>query len=255
MVTSYLPTLMFHGLVDKTSSLHQAVDEEFYTIDAAVFRQILSLIAELDKKTATTGIISNTGSFDSNRVILSFDDGWMTDYTIATPLLGEFNMSAAFFIVTDFIGKDSYLTAMQIKAMHQAAMDIQIHGKTHEFLTLLNNDEIIAQLQYAKNFTEDLLGKNIDSLSFPGGRGDDRVIDIATSLGFTKFFSSRPGWYQARTRDIPRVVIHQQTLLPDVCKYLTYQKPVLYKSIAKYHAGRLLVKLVGQHFYNRLKVG
>ncbi len=37
-------------------------------------------------------------------VIVTFDDGHESDYTLALPLLRKFNFKATFFITTDWIG-------------------------------------------------------------------------------------------------------------------------------------------------------
>ena len=138
--------------------------------------------------------------------------------------------------------------------MHSCGMDIQIHGKTHEFLTKLNNKELFFQLQYAKKYTEDLLSKDISSISFPGGRGDNRVISIAKELGYKNFFSSRPGWFDYKTDDIPRYVIHQKTSFSEAKAYLSIDSNILFKRVLKYKLSRFLFSCFGENLYNKFKL-
>lgn len=245
---------MFHGIESDEFRLRQNDADKFYTIKSGNFRDILTCVKNNKQTTVTTREFGDIDKIDK-AVCITFDDGLASDHVLAMSILNEYNMQAVFFIVTDWIGKKNYLTEQQLMEMHSYGMDIQIHGKTHDFLTKLSKQEILSQLRHAKQYTEDLLSKNINSISFPGGRGDNRVIKIARETDFKYFFSSRPGWCNFKTEDIPRYVVHQKTPLPEAKAYLSAETGMMLKKVIKYNLSRYLYSWFGEELYNRIKLG
>jgi len=56
-----------------------------------------------------TGFIKETKRFPVNSVVITFDDGYLDNYTYAFPILEKYNVPATIFLTTDFVNGDSLL--------------------------------------------------------------------------------------------------------------------------------------------------
>jgi peptidoglycan/xylan/chitin deacetylase (PgdA/CDA1 family) len=65
-------------------------------------------------------------AFPERSAMLTFDDGFMNNYTQAFPLLKEFNIPAAIFLVVDYIGTEKLLWFDELYLLTQYALDIDL---------------------------------------------------------------------------------------------------------------------------------
>ncbi|MCC7576577.1 MAG: polysaccharide deacetylase family protein, partial [Methanomethylovorans sp.] len=81
-------------------------------------------------------------------VILTFDDGYRSDYTVVYPELKSRNMRSTHYIIASMAGSGypGYMTWAEIKAMHDDGFDMQCHSNTHPFLTEMSSDQIIQEM-------------------------------------------------------------------------------------------------------------
>lgn len=68
-------------------------------------------------------------------VILTFDDGWKTDYDVVYPLLKERNIRSTHYIIASAAGQHPYMSWEDIQTMHGDGFDMQCHSNTHSSLT------------------------------------------------------------------------------------------------------------------------
>lgn len=127
-----------------------------------------------------------------NSVIITFDDGYESDYTLALPALKKFNFKGNFFITTDWIGNNGYMQHEQLRALKKEGMSVQSHSKSHLFLSELASNQIGYELSESKKSLQDIIGCEVSFLSFPGGRFNLDVIECAKDLGYSALFSSVP---------------------------------------------------------------
>jgi peptidoglycan/xylan/chitin deacetylase (PgdA/CDA1 family) len=65
------------------------------------------------------------------------------------------------------------------------------HGKSHIDLTKCDEKILEKELVYSKKYLEDLLGKTVDSISFPYGASNIKVKTAAEAAGYSKGLCSR----------------------------------------------------------------
>jgi len=129
---------------------------------------------------------------DTGGVLITFDDGNETDLA-AGRRMEERGSKGVFFVATGNIGAGRpWISADGIRELDRMGCPVQSHGRSHRFLSLLGDHELRDELGTSKKILEDLTGREVCSLSFPGGRYDDRVIREAYELGYRHFFTSRP---------------------------------------------------------------
>jgi len=125
------------------------------------------------------------------KVVITFDDGQISDYTIAFPSLIERKMKATFYITTDYVEKKGYLNWKQIKEMDKYGMEIGSHSCSHPCLLDFDKEAIQIELLKSRQILEDKLGCPIQSFSIPFGFGDKGVIDLILKNGYQTICTSK----------------------------------------------------------------
>jgi peptidoglycan/xylan/chitin deacetylase (PgdA/CDA1 family) len=182
--------------------LHRIVVDsivDFEDVRVEDFRSILDL-----KDIYFHSLESAYSENNKNVVCLTFDDGFASDWEIVFPLLQEYSATATFFVVTDWIGKKGYLTHVQIKEMSDSGMQIGSHSHTHPNLIDLDEDRINHEIRHSRLFLEDLLGKEVDSFSFPFGYENSYLIRKVLQEGYKYCCTSRHGIVKSHMGMLPR---------------------------------------------------
>lgn len=243
---------MLHGIKgDCAIPPGQSTEDAFYDVSEIQFSAVLELVACHGLDTVVSGEIDDRES--TRKVVISFDDGRVSDFAVAMPALLDRNMRGVFFVTADWIGTRGFLSAPQLREMVSLNMDVQAHGKSHRFLADLQQDELVSELAGAKAGIEDIVGRSVTALAYPGGRGDRRVRETALELGYRSFFCSRPGWYSQGMPEVPRLVVHGSSVLRDVDQYLQRKTGPVVRQVARYYAGRTLRRVLGGRGYALLK--
>lgn len=124
---------------------------------------------------------------------LTFDDGHISNFEYALPILQSRGLNAWFFITVGWTGRRAgYMRWQELLALHQAGQLIGAHGWSHTLLTHCNAKELHNELVDARLTLEDKLGTSITTMSLPGGRYNQRVLSACQEAGYTKIFTSIP---------------------------------------------------------------
>jgi peptidoglycan/xylan/chitin deacetylase (PgdA/CDA1 family) len=124
---------------------------------------------------------------------ITFDDGHFSNYEVALPALAARNLTATFFLTVGWMGtRPSYMDWPHIQALHAAGQHIGAHGWSHTLLTHCDNAALEKELKTARLTLEDKLGAPIASMSLPGGRFNQHVLDACKAAGYTHVYTSIP---------------------------------------------------------------
>ena len=127
-------------------------------------------------------------------VLITFDDGYIDNYTNAMPVLKKYGMRATIFIVPGFTDVQSnYLTWNQLKEMEKSGFTIQSHTLNHRALEELPDDEIRAELLNSKLLIEKNLGHPVDFLAYPTGTYNLHIAGIAKDVGYKAAYTIKYG--------------------------------------------------------------
>lgn len=118
------------------------------------------------------------GSADSKLVAITFDDGYQDVYHNAFPVLRNLGVTATVFVVTDFVGRDEFVSWPQLEELSRAGWQVASHGADHRALTDLTPATIAGQLAAARAALEAHLPEIGSCFSYPYGRHDARVRRI-----------------------------------------------------------------------------
>lgn len=101
--------------------------------------------------------------------------------------------------------QDLMMTSLQVKAMHQAGMQIGAHTVSHPILARLDKDQARQEISDSQIFLERLLGERVGLFAYPNGKpGEDyssETVEVVRSLGFDAAVSTQ--WGASRLGDDP----------------------------------------------------
>ena len=117
--------------------------------------------------------------FSKPCLVVTFDDGNVTDYTNLYPIMRDRGVKGTLYITTGFVGStETWMTWAQVKELHDAGWDIQDHSRSHVDFKTMTDAELVTQMQDVNNsFVAN--GLPIPKhISYPFGSFDDRVINV-----------------------------------------------------------------------------
>jgi hypothetical protein len=116
-------------------------------------------------------------------VILTFDDGYESQYSNAKPILDKYGFKATFYIVCNYVGSgDNRMTWEEIKSLQQEGHDIASHTMNHDDLSKLTPQEVEYEVAQSKQCLLEQ-GINPKSFAYPfnGGSDDPSIIGAVAS--------------------------------------------------------------------------
>ena len=138
--------------------------------------------------------LEGKGTLPDRPVLITFDDGYVDNYTNAYPILKKYNLKATIFIVTGFVSeRKGYLTWDQLREMEQHGITAQSHTVTHAPLPELSDERIREELIVSKQQAEAELGHPIEFIAYPTGAHDLHIVGIAKEAGYKGGFTVKYG--------------------------------------------------------------
>jgi peptidoglycan/xylan/chitin deacetylase (PgdA/CDA1 family) len=148
-------------------------------------------------------------------VVVTFDDGAESDYTVAAPLLLEHGFGATFYVVPGLLGHAGYMTAAQLRELHAMGFEVGSHSLTHRYLTDVDAAALRDEVLGSKQRLEDLLGEPVRHFACPGGRVNRAVTAAVKEAGYGSLATSRFGQNGAATDPyrLARVAVFRHSTL------------------------------------------
>jgi len=186
-------------------------------------------------------------------VCITFDDGCETDLIAAAPLLRGFGFNATFYLTAGPLGTPGYLTANQVRDLDSQGFEIGCHSMTHPYLSDLAEPELKREIVGSKLQIERIVGHPIEHFSCPGGRFDQRALEMARHAGFQTFANSRFHANSARTSryDLGRVALLRDMPLTEFAA--TCHGRGLWKKRLQHSTRSGAQRLLGNRMYDRLR--
>jgi len=154
-------------------------------------------------------------------LVITFDDGYRDNLTVAAPLLIERGIPFTIFITSDLAAAchAQFLSQGDLRQLAaQPGVTIGTHGRSHRPLTECTDQELDSELCGSRSWLEDLLGRPVTSMSYPHGAMDERVRRAVAAAGYSIATCSRIGCY--RVGDDPLQVPRTEIWAGDSTKRL-----------------------------------
>jgi peptidoglycan/xylan/chitin deacetylase (PgdA/CDA1 family) len=174
----------------------------------------VTLLREHGYRLATAGELASAWRAElppPGMAVLTFDDGWRDAVTTAAPLLARLGVRATFFVCpggfgkhfSDLDGEPALLTEAEVRALHEAGMEIGSHSMSHPDLRVLRRGRLRRELVSSRKAVEALTGQPCVTLAYPSGGHDGRVERAAAKARYRLAFTDRAGPW--RRLAVPRV--------------------------------------------------
>lgn len=147
------------------------------------------------------------GKFPPKTVLITFDDGYLDNYTKALPVLRKFDFPAVVFLATGTVGKEKKLSGGKslpmmnweqiLNARKENIFDFQPHTVSHNKLSDVSPDTIRSEIMESKKEIENKLNKKCDFFAYPCGSAGPEAIEILKSNNFLAAFSVVAGRIKA----------------------------------------------------------
>ena len=168
------------------------------------------------------------------KILLTIDDGFLSFYENAWPILKEKKIPFILFVSTREVGAFNYMTWDQIKEIsNEDFVEIGNHSHTHEYLADESNQLIKEDIAKSISIFKKNLGRNSDFFSYPFGEYSNDFKNIIEEFGFKYAFGQHSGVID-ETKDfyeLPRYPINEKYGEIKRFKSLTNTLPFKYKKI------------------------
>ena len=168
------------------------------------------------------------------KILLTIDDGFLSFYENAWPILKAKKIPFILFVSTREIGAFNYMTWDQIKEISKEDfVEIGNHSHTHEYLVDESDELIKEDIAKSISIFKKNLGKNSDFFSYPFGEYSNNFKSIIKRFGFKYAFGQHSG-VMDETKDfyeLPRYPINEKYGEIKRFKSLTKTLPFKYKKI------------------------
>tara|TARA_B100000674_G_scaffold56231_1_gene39101 strand:+ start:146 stop:1198 length:1053 start_codon:yes stop_codon:yes gene_type:complete len=225
-----------YGLI---SIMYHRFDESKYpstNIQLDVFKEQLQIIENLRIKFIHPKDFKKSISENKKdrKILLTIDDGLLSFYKNAWPILKEKNIPFILFVNTREVGSYNYMSWDQILEVYNSKnVEIGNHSHSHEYLVDEDSNFIKKDILKSIEIFKDKLGKNSEFFSYPFGEYSLEFKKIIKELGFKYAFGQHSGVID-ETKDLwelPRFPINEK--YGEIKRFNTLMKtlPLKYKSI------------------------
>ncbi len=161
-------------------------------------------------------------------VAVTFDDAFASVATYARPVLDELGWPATIFAVTDFAaagrpvhwqGVDRWVGGPhdaeratldwdRLRHLRDAGWEVGSHTVTHPHLTQLDDAQLDNELNGSRQAVQDAIGRPCESIAYPYGDVDPRVIEAAGRAGYLTGAALPARWGEVGALEWPRVGVY-----------------------------------------------
>ena len=189
MTLEYFPVLAYHKI---------SPQKEFglTTIHPYIFEKQLQRIYKSGFTPLTFMDMLANPELPDKPVIITFDDGYESIYKYALPILKNYGFKAVIYVLSDYIGMintweafkiqrhSRHLNVEQIQKLVVSGFEIGSHGKSHKYLPVLNNDQLLDELAESKTKISNITGGEIISFCYPYGVSNRQIEENIKKRGY-----------------------------------------------------------------------
>jgi peptidoglycan/xylan/chitin deacetylase (PgdA/CDA1 family) len=194
-----VPILMYHALVEKRTTHLNRVH-----ITVELFKQQMEWLAAKGYQAITIDDMLKNFAAKKNTqkyCVITFDDGYLSLYKYALPLLKQYGFSATLYLSTAAVGENDFkklpslnlntlpvndkpLTWDEIKEMSKNGWAIESHSVSHADNSQLTAAQLIYEITESKKIIEQQLQKPVLHYAFPFGKYNAASLKIIKDAGY-----------------------------------------------------------------------
>ncbi len=162
------------------------------------------------------------GRLPAKPVVLSFDDGYRSDWRAAAPILQRIGWPGVLDLCMNAVKRHGDLPAPLVRALVRAGWEVDDHTLTHDDLTTLDAAGLHREIVVSRAVLRALTGEPVSFFCYPSGAYDAKVIATVKAAGFKGATTTNEGL--ATPTDLftlARVRVHRGVSLADFATALS----------------------------------
>jgi peptidoglycan/xylan/chitin deacetylase (PgdA/CDA1 family) len=125
-------------------------------------------------------------------VVLSFDDGYLSDYTVAFPALRRHRWPGVLNLVVNNV-RPGDITAGEVRKLIAAGWEIDAHTVTHADLTRLDPARLRYEVAGSRAALRRMFGRPVAFFCYPIGHYNAAVVAAVRAAGYLGATTENPG--------------------------------------------------------------
>lgn len=123
-------------------------------------------------------------------IIITFDDGYLNNYTHAFPIVKKYNIPITIFVITQYMGMRNgvtypHFTWEQAKEMQDSGLvEIESHTCAHSNFLLADKETALREIRLSRYLIYKHIGKIAQFLAYPYGNYTEDVQKMAKEAGY-----------------------------------------------------------------------
>ena len=179
-----VPILVYHVVSAPPGSAHYP---DLY-VRAADFAAQMDWLAEHGYHAVTLKHVYDSwkkrARLPARPIVISFDDGYLSQYTRAFPVLRAHHWPGVLNMEVNFLQPVGGLRPWRVRRLIEAGWELDAHTLTHPDLTTLDDAELWRQVDGSRVALRREFHVPVDFFCYPAGRYDARVIRAVELAGF-----------------------------------------------------------------------
>ena len=190
--SSVVPVLMYHSFKIEEDKDIPYVDPKIFAGQVEFLVRNHYNVVGPDKAVA---YMTKKEKMPPKTVVITADDGYMSFYENAYPVLKKYNIPATIFIIAGYIGRPGYLGWKELREMSDSNLiTIGSHTRSHPWLPSVSVDDekLRDELATSKEILEKGTGRRVDYICYPNGGFNDLIKEAAKKYGYKGAFTTNP---------------------------------------------------------------
>ena len=161
------------------------------------------------------------GSLPAKPVVLSFDDGYRSDWRDVGPILQRIGWPAVLNLCMNAVGPHRDLPVALVRGLVRRGWEVDDHTLTHPNLTTLNAAGLHREIFVSRAVIRHLTGQRVSFFCYPSGAYDATVVRAVRAAGFLGATTTNEGLAtRAQPYTLPRVRVYRAMSLADFAQAL-----------------------------------
>lgn len=182
-----IPVLVYHHIRKQQGWSRNSWSWKM-TVSPEVFEKHMQWLSEHGYVTVTLDmmveLLQGKRTFPEKPVVITFDDNTLTSYDPGATIMEKYGHIGVYYIVSNRIDNPNIINRERIKDLAERGHDIQSHTITHRALPPLPAVEIEREMRDSKRILEELIGKPVRHVAYPGTAHNPTVRALAKAAGY-----------------------------------------------------------------------
>jgi len=188
--------------------------------------------------------------------VATFDDGHISNYARALPLLEKYGCKAVFFIPAGFVGNRSeVMTWEQLRELVALGHEVGSHSWSHPVLPGCSSAQLVDELTRSRITLEDELGVAVRAISIPHGSWNQYVLETCGETGYRRVYTSdflRGEKMINSIRVMGRLTVRRTMTADVIRRFLAARGPSFWAAAAPYVIKDAIKAFLGEDLYYRM---